>query len=83
MSSKDREAYNAYMKAYMLKRYHTQRAEALTLLGGVCVQCGATTQLQLDHVDPKKKSFTLSNLWSRPRKSFLKELKKCQILCKS
>ena len=55
--------------------------EAVIMLGGSCVVCGATEGLQIDHLDPDQKSFTLGKLWSASQERFLDELSKCQLLC--
>lgn len=80
---KDRAAYNAYMAEYMLRRYHKRRAEALALLGGKCVVCGTTEDLNFDHIDRDTKSFSISRLWSISYNRFLAEVQKCQILCQA
>ena len=80
MSTKDKAAYNRYMKEYMLKRYHTRRAEAIQKLGGSC-QCGVTNDLQFDHIDRNTKSFTIAKLSSVNDKAFWEEISKCQLLC--
>jgi 5-methylcytosine-specific restriction endonuclease McrA len=81
MVNKDREKYNAYMKNYMLKRYHKRRNEAIQKLGGKCVHCGDTTQLQFDHINPEDKIFEIANLCSISEENFWKEIDKCQLLC--
>ena len=69
------------MRRYMMDRYYHRKNEALRALGERCVNCGSTEGLQFDHADPKKKAFSL---WSRTtsKEKFLKELKKCQLLCR-
>ena len=76
-----RENYNAYMAEYMLRRYHERRAIAIETLGGECVVCGRTDDLQFDHIDPADKSFDLGKLWSVSEVRFFAELAKCQLLC--
>ena len=65
-----------YMKEYRRKL----RERDIEHLGGVCIRCGSNENLEFDHVDPKTKSFNLSN-FSGPRSVFLTELDKCQLLC--
>lgn len=79
---KTREEYNEYQRKYQLERYHKRRKEAKKILGGRCVICGSKKELEIDHIDPKKKKISLNKLWSISKDSFLKELKKCQLLCK-
>jgi 5-methylcytosine-specific restriction endonuclease McrA len=45
-----------------------------------CVVCGATKRLEIDHIDPKTK--TSHRIWSWKDSRRIKELKKCQVLCK-
>ena len=47
--------------------------------GKVCVKCGSTTDLRLDHIDPTKKVSHSIWSWSRSRRE--SELAKCQVLC--
>lgn len=81
MANKDKEKYNAYMKDYMLRRYHKRMQAAKDHLGGKCVKCGALNDLELDHIDRSTKSFTIGNLWSVNEKRFWEEVNKCQLLC--
>lgn len=74
---------NEYMKKYMKQRYHLKRKEFISLLGNECVQCGSTENLEIDHISPEHKSFDIGNIWSYSKEKVLKELSKCQILCKS
>lgn len=78
-----REEYNAYQRQYQLERYHRRRAEAIELLGGRCVICGTTENLEIDHIDWREKGFNLNRLWSVAIHRFLEELSKCQLLCDS
>ena len=50
----------------------------LCMLGGKCVDCGTTKNLQFDHIDPSKKSFNISCVLSERT---LKELEKCELRC--
>ncbi len=83
MPQKDREEYNAYMKEYMLNRYHELRDTWIVKLGGKCIRCGSTSLLEFDHIDPKTKSFTIGKLYSINKEDFQKEVAKCQLLCRS
>lgn len=74
---------NAYMRKYMLERYHDRRKSAIESLGGKCVYCGATELLELDHINCSEKSFEISAMWSIAEAKFLEELKKCQVLCRA
>jgi len=46
---------------------------------GPCVKCGSDNDLQVDHVDPRKK-FT-HRIWSYRIEIREEELRKCQVLC--
>lgn len=59
--------------------YRNNRLAAIELLGGKCVVCGTTEELEVDHVDPLEKAS--SNIWSWSKARRLEELKKCQVLC--
>lgn len=69
------------MRDYMKRRYYKIRAEAYELLGGKCVKCGATEDLEIDHVDRNTKTVDVSRFNSMSRQKFMEELKLCQLLC--
>ncbi len=71
-----------YARTYHLARYHRRRTDALDLLGGRCVRCGETADLQIDHIDPATKSIEISKLWGVSKDRFWAEIEKCQILCR-
>jgi 5-methylcytosine-specific restriction endonuclease McrA len=82
MSYKNKEEYNAYMKEYMLNRYHEQKQKLLNLLGNKCVKCDNTEGLEFDHIKPSTKSFAIAQLNTMSYSKALEEVKKCQLLCK-
>lgn len=82
MTHKNKEKYNEYQREYQLKRYHDRRNSALVILGNKCVICKTDQNLEIDHKDCYNKSFSISKLWSCSIEQYLKELSKCQILCK-
>lgn len=49
------------MRDYMLRRYHARRAESYAILGGKCVVCGTSDDLQID--------------WSVSRERYLKSVR--------
>lgn len=76
-------AYNRdYHREYYRQYAQDRRDEAVALLGGCCAVCGTTETLEIDHIDPSAKSFTLTQGWSKKRETWLAELAKCQLLCK-
>jgi 5-methylcytosine-specific restriction endonuclease McrA len=54
---------------------------AIAYLGGKCVSCGDTEDLEFDHIDPTTKSFSIGWSLNRTKKYLEPELKKCQLLC--
>jgi len=77
-----REEYNEYMREYMKARYYRRRAAAIEQLGGKCVDCGSTKQLEIDHAIAADKSFDIGKAfagWSEVR--LQAELGKCVIRC--
>lgn len=80
---KDRDGYNEYMRGYLNDRYAHTKKEVVAFLGGKCVICGTTSNLEIDHIDRSNKSFDVSKLWSKNKNDYLTEIKKCQLLCKN
>lgn len=72
----------AKYRAKMLERYHAQRNSKIIELGGKCIKCGSTEDLQFDHIDPKSKRLNLSKIWAYTY-TFHMEAKKCQLLCRT
>lgn len=59
-----------------------RKLEAIELLGGVCVRCGTTENLQFDHIDPETKLFNISTYFEYgDETTFWMEVAKCQLLC--
>jgi 5-methylcytosine-specific restriction endonuclease McrA len=67
----------------MKNRWTKRRETAILSLGGVCVSCGSTENLEFDHIDPNTKEFTLAAGSGFSEERFSKELAKCQLLCVS
>ena len=75
------EQKREYDRQWLMNR----RRRIEEMMGGACVKCGETDQLEIDHVDPASKDpclrgvcgFPLSWAWHR----ILLELEKCQLLC--
>jgi hypothetical protein len=82
-----REQRNAYMAAYMKAWYDRRRAEAIAKLGGQCVRCGTTENLEIDHKDPatvdRRMRQGRGGMWTASEERFQAELAKCQLLCHS
>lgn len=83
MPHKSRDDYNAYMRKYVLARYHRRMAEARERLGGRCAVCGTTTvNIDFDHVDPTTKVASIAKLAAGGSDvKFWTEVAKCQLLC--
>lgn len=74
----------SYIAAYRKKRYAERKVEIIELLGGSCKKCGSVSNLEVDHIDPKKKKFeVMANCWCMAWPKLLEEIKKCQLLCES
>lgn len=72
-------------KKYLKDRYKKQRDMFFAYLGGEkCVKCGATENIEIDHINPEEKSFNLGKLWPiKKLPEVFAELDKCQPLCNS
>jgi 5-methylcytosine-specific restriction endonuclease McrA len=69
---------------YLQQRYQKRMQECRNALGNACSQCGHTSDLEFDHIDPLSKSASISRLVANGSKTQLaEELVKCQLLCKS
>ncbi len=70
---------------YMNRRYRMQRDYFTELLGGRCKRCKADTELEFDHIDPAKKTMSLSGLFTKPTivAAVTELVTKCQLLCKT
>lgn len=64
-----------------MRRYRERRAYAIEKLGGKCVVCGSTEDLELDHINKAEKSFNITQMWSVSKERYDAELAKCQLLC--
>lgn len=71
-----------YDKAKRKALRDTNKAKAVAYLGGQCVRCGATERLEFDHVDSTTKEAPVSTLLDCTWERLLKELIKCQLLCR-
>lgn len=71
-----------YNREYLNARYAEQKRIMLDYLGGVCVVCGTTDDLEMDHRDWAKKTRNVGRLWPWKRYGEMyAELDKCQLLC--
>jgi hypothetical protein len=72
---------NEYMRTYLNRRYHERRAEWIEKLGGACIDCGATENLEFDHVDKNLKSFNIAKMLLRRAEVIDPEMQKCALRC--
>ena len=80
---KDKDENREYMRKYMLERYHRRKQEAIASLGGKCVVCGSTENIEFDHKERKGKKATLGDVLAGGSEDLVKaELEKCQLLCR-
>ena len=71
----NREEMNEYTRKWITNRKNLLKEK----MGGKCVICGATENLQFDHINPLEKSYNISTNYFR--KDVDEELAKCQLLC--
>ena len=68
------------------KRLMAQRRAAgkayMNSLKTECVKCGATDQLEFDHINPEAKRYKVSTMYGFPTSAIDEEISKCQVLCK-
>jgi 5-methylcytosine-specific restriction endonuclease McrA len=69
------------MKAYQNRWLANRRAEWIKA-NGPCKHCGTWENLEVDHINPVKKKYEISRIWSRKKSFRERELAKCQVLCK-
>ena len=67
---------------YNNKRRKEKKQERIDYLGGKCVGCGVTEDLQFDHIDRTSKEFSISKKADHELEKIKEELDKCQLLCK-
>lgn len=80
----DKKKYNEYMRKYHIKRYHDMRSNIIESMGGKCKKCGSTTNLHIDHINHRSKKLEIAKaILSVSKIELEKELKKCQLLCKT
>lgn len=67
---------------YQRNRYYRNRKVLVDEMGGKCVRCGKSENLQFDHIDRSRKSFNIGSSFNRSLDYLRKESRKCQLLCK-
>ena len=82
--AKQRECYrrNPHKRLQEQKEKREKRRQVIfETLGGCCVQCGSTTSLEIDHINPLHKKSRQSVL-SQGLSKTMTELDNLQLLCK-
>lgn len=72
---------NEYHRQYNNERYQLWRQKQIDKLGGKCVICSSTEELEFDHIDRETKEFDIGKGWALSQEIVDKELAKCQLLC--
>ena len=78
-SKNNRETINS---ASRLRR-EKNKQDRINYLGGKCVGCGTTQDLQFDHIDRTLKEYNISKKPDYTLDKIKPELDKCRLLCKS
>ena len=83
-----REKHGDEMNAASRKTHKKNRDERRKILierlGGKCVKCGTTENLQFDHIDPqtkKDRTYCVSTMLGCSMERVTAEADKCQLLC--
>jgi hypothetical protein len=67
---------------YLTERRAKRRQLLKDHIGGKCVACGSLEDLQFNHKNPAEKQFTISEIIHKNLDFVLKEVEKCELLCK-
>ena len=76
------EPKRRYRTGYLTEKRAARRQLLKDHLGGACVTCGTTEDLQFNHKNPEEKRFTISEIIHKNIDFVLKEVEKCELLCK-
>jgi hypothetical protein len=77
-----RQTRAEYLRGYNKAQRRQRRARLVEMLGGCCVRCDATEDLEFDHIDPDTKRFAVGSSMSRAWAELVEEALKCQLLCR-
>ena len=66
---------------YRREQHKERRAQCVEYLGGKCVKCGATHNLQFDHIKREGKKYNIASRVDNNWDNLKEELDKCQLLC--
>lgn len=68
-------------RLYLKERKQNNKKYLIDMLGGKCVGCGTSKNLQFDHIDRTKKSFCIGKSLASKLEKLIEEANKCQLLC--
>ena len=68
-------------RTYQRKWSRDRRQAWIDSKGGCCANCGSEDRLEVDHIDPSKKTMRPSEMWNRTPSAVAEELSYCQVLC--
>ena len=68
-------------RLYLRERKQSNKKYLIEMLGGKCVGCKVTENLQFDHIDRTKKSFCIGKNLGSNLEKLIEEANKCQLLC--
>ena len=71
-----------YMRKYIQAHKQRRRAQLIEMLGGGCVRCGTTEDLEFDHIDPFTKRFNIGADLTKSWAELAEEASRCQLLCR-
>jgi len=80
-NKKYRELNNEKIREHKRERNKERRAYCLEYLGGKCVKCGTTHNLQFDHIKREGKKYNIAGRLTNDFTILKEELDKCQLLC--
>ena len=72
----------AYQRDYNKVWKQARRARLIEMLGGKCVRCEATENVEFDHIDPSTKVFAVCSALDKAWDVLVEEASKTQLLCK-
>ena len=75
--------YGEEKRAFQNKWMKDRRQKYINRLGGKCVKCDTTEDLQFHHKDRYEKEFSINKIMSYEEEFVNKELDKCELLCRT
>ena len=76
-----REENREHTIKYKREKRKRWRSKCVEYLGGKCVKCGTTHNLQFDHIKRDTKKYTIADRIHQNFTILKEELDKCQLLC--